>query len=397
MPANSESMVVAGVDAGSASTRCAVLLLENAHVRLLGYGQAKSGGWSKGRIVDQAAVSVSIEQAVREAEHLAQRSIGSAVFGVGGTAIYGARGRGGVEMGIPRQIGQRDVSRVVDRVARDEVQAEDMILHLVPQDFAVDGHHGHRNPCGMIGSHLEVRIHFVAVPAQEHEALVGAANLAHLGVEETVFEPIAASYAAILPEERRQAVVLIDIGAHSTGVVAYYGELLLLTASLPICADHFTRDVARGLTLSPENAEWLKEQQGSAVPAGNAIVELPAAIGREPREARLSDLNLILEARAMELFEFVARELEQAGADQVVMGAVLTGGGARLSGMCDVAETVLKCQARNGLPVGILDWPAAIDNPSWTTVAGLAMYSARLRLRAELERKSGSFLSSLFK
>jgi cell division protein FtsA len=400
MAANQPSMLAAGVDAGSAFTRCAILLIENARLRLAGYGEVRSQGWDKGRIADHSAVSNSIERAVREAERLAQASIGSAVFGVGGTGICGASGHGGCDIGIPRQIGQGDVNRVVNRAARTQVREDEMILHVAPRDFAVDGRHGHRNPRGMIGSRLEVYVHLVMAPPQEHRALVGAANLAHLAVEETVFEPIAASYAAILPEERCEPVVLIDIGAHSTGLAVYDGEMLVLTSSLPICGGHFTRDVARGLTISPEDAEWLKEQQGSALPdlsGGNGMVELPPAAGRGNREARLADLNLILEARAADLFEFVAHELERAGADQTMMGAVLTGGGARLPGMCDVAEKVLKCQARNGLPVGILDWPAAIDNPSWTTAAGLAMYSARLQLRAELDRKTGSFLTNFLK
>lgn len=391
-------LIAAGVDAGSAHTRVLALLLENARVRLLGYGEAPSQGWNKGRIADQKAVSESIAQAVRAAEQSAGAAIGSAVFGLGGASICGANGRGGYEIGFPREIDQNDVNRVIERASRVQLQDNEMLLHLLPQDFTVDGRTGHRNPRGMIGSRLEVYVHLVTASVQEHHALVGAANLAHLAVEETVFEPLAASYAAILPEDRREGVALIDIGAHSTELSVYYDEALLFSSSLPICGDHFTRDVARGLLVNPEDAQWIKEQQGCAMlglTADNSLIELPSSAGRGPRETARRELNLILEARAVELFEFVEHEVARIGMDQTLMAAVLAGGGARLQGMCDVAEKILRCQARIGLAVGILDWPQELEDPAWTTAAGLAMYSARLKFRADLDRKKSGFLSKV--
>ncbi len=392
-------VLAAGVDAGSARTRCIIVSLEEARVRLVGFGEVPAAGWKKGRIADQKALSGSILRAVREAESRGGVSIGSAVFGLAGGSICGASGRGGYEMGFPRRIEHNDIVRVVERAARVQLQEDEMLLHLLPQDFSVDGRAGHRNPRGMIGSRLEVHVHLVTSSSQEHHALVGAANEAHLEVEETVFEPLAAGYAAILPEDQREGVVLIDIGAHSTDLAAYYGEALVFSASLPICGDHFTRDVARGLIVNPEDAEWIKQQHGCALlglTGDNSVIELPSSAGRGPRETARRELNLILEARAVELFEFVRQELESAGMDQILMTAVLAGGGSRLQGMCDVAEKVLKCQARIGLPVGVMDWAGEVDDAGWTTAAGLAMYSARMKLRSELERKETGLLNRVF-
>jgi cell division protein FtsA len=392
------AMIATGVDAGSAHTRVVALLLENARVRLLGCGEAPSQGWQKGRIADQNAVSDSIAAAVRAAEEQARTSIGSAVFGLGGANIVSSNGRGGYEIGFPREIDQNDINRVIERAKRVQLQEDEMLLHLFPQDFTVDGRSGHRNPRGMIGSRIEVYVHLVTASTQEHHALVGAANLAHLAVEETVFEPLAASYAAILPEDRREGVVLIDIGAHSTEVCVYYDEALLLSASLPICGDHFTRDVARGLLVNPEDAEWIKEQHGCAMlglTSDNSLIELPSSAHRGPRETARRELNMILEARAVELFEFVEEEMKRIGMEQSLMAAVLAGGGARLQGMCDAAEKVLRCQARIGLATGILDWPQELEDPAWTTAAGLAMYSARLKFRAELDHKKSGFFSKV--
>lgn len=391
---------VAGVDAGSAHTRCVILQLENARVRLAGFGESRSQGWKRGCITDQNEVSESIQLAVEQAEAAAQISIGSAVFGVGGCGIAGSNARGGYEIGFPREIDQNDINRVVDRASRVQLREDEMVLHLFPQDFTVDGRAGRRNPRGMTGSRLEVFVHLVTASTHEHQGLVGAANQAHLAVEETVFEPIAAAYAAVENENPDDGIVLIDIGAHSTELAVYCGEALLFSSSLPICGDHFTGDVARGLLLSREDAEWIKEQQGCALlgmTGDNSLVELPSSAGRGPRETSCRELNNILEARAFELFDFVAKELAPLALDEALTGVVLTGGGARLQSMCDVAERVLQCQARIGLPTGILDWPEEIETPEWTTAAGLAMYSARLKLRAELDRRRPGLFAGIFK
>jgi cell division protein FtsA len=395
----SKPVLAVGVDAGSSHTRTVVLVLDGARVRLVGFGETPSAGWKKGRIADQKAVADCILASVREAEQTAQVSVESAVFGLGGNSICGANGRGGYEIGFPRRITDTDVRLVINRASRVQLQEDEMLLHLFPQDFTVDGRPGHRNPRDVIGSRVEVYVHLVTTSMQEHQSLVGAANLAHLLAEETVFEPLAAAYAAVLPQDQREGIAVVDIGAHSTDLAVYYGEALVSSSSLPICGDHFTRDVARGLIVNPEDAEWIKEQHGCAMlglTSDSSLIELPSSAGRGPRETTRRELNTILEARAIELFEFVEKELVAVRMDESLMALVLAGGGALLPGMCDVAEKILKCQARNGLAQGILDWPPEIDSPAWTTTAGLAMYSARLKLRADLDRKGGGILAKVF-
>ena len=263
----------------------------------------------------------------------------------------------------------------------------------------VDGRAEYRNPKGARGSRLESFIHLITISSQEHQSLIGAVNQARLAVEETVYEPVAAAYAAVLPEERAEGIALVDIGAHSTDLAVYYGDALLHAASLPISGDHFTRDVSYGLCVAYEDAQRLKEEYGCAIlglTSDNSVIEVPSPEGRPPREAPRRELNRILEARAEELFLYVRRELAKAGMDRSLMGGiVLTGAGSALSGMCDMAERVLNCQGRNGLPIGVEEWPEELDKPEWTTVAGLMMYSARLKHHAENGNKNGSFLARL--
>jgi cell division protein FtsA len=216
-------------------------------------------------------------------------------------------------------------------------------------------------------------------------------------VEETVFEAAAAAYACVMPEDRSRGVALINIGSESTNLVVYDGDAMLRASTVPIAADHLTRDVAFGLTVSHDDAESLKREYGCAIlglTSDNSFIEVPSHDGRPAREASRKMLNTILEARAEELFLYVRNELARLHMDvQLLEGMVLTGGGALLNGMCDIAERVVNAPARNGLPVGILHWPEELNDPSWCVAAGLTMYSAKLKTRREWKRPAPGFLS----
>jgi cell division protein FtsA len=389
----------AGLDAGSGKTRLVVCALEDGHLRFLGCSAVPSQGWLKGRIADQRAVTASILAALGEAEAAAGAAVESVVVGLGGPTIRGAASRGVLELGYVREIDQPDINRVVNRASRVQLQEDRMLLQLFPQDFVVDDHPGHRNPRKMLAARLESNVHVITCSVQEHNNLVGAVNQAHLAVEETIFEALGACYAAVLPEERREGVAVIDIGTQSTQLVVYYGDALHLASTVRICGDHFTRDLAQGLCLSFEDAELVKLEYGSALSEpspGNVLVDLPTPESREHRHATRRFVNQIIEARAEELFRFVRSELARVGMDRGLMGGVfLTGGAARLPDLCDVAERVLQCQARFGLPFGIQDWPETMNDPEWSTAAGLAMYSAKLK--AQERRATAGWLGKLLK
>src|SRR5436309_9082537 len=192
-----------GLDAGSRKTRMVICALEDERMRLLGCGAVPSHGWQKGRIADQTAVADSIRAALREAEAAAGVSVESTVVGMGGYTVRGANGRGVIDLGHVRAVEQRDVNRVVDRASNVQLQEDRMVLQMFPQDFVVDDHPGHRDPRNMLASRLEVNVHLVTASIQEHNAIIGAVNSAHLAVEETVYEALASCYAAVLPENRR--------------------------------------------------------------------------------------------------------------------------------------------------------------------------------------------------
>lgn len=400
---NTKSIFATGVDAGSTHTRCVISLLEDQRLRLVGYGSVPSEGWSKSRIADQQAVSDCVFAAVEEAEAMAQTAIETVVAGIGGLTARGANSRGRVDFGRPREIEQRDINRAMDRAMHIHLQEDRMVLQLLPQDFVVDDHPGFHDPRKMMASVIDANAHLVTISAQEHVNLIGAINRAHLSVDETVYEAIASCYASVLPADRREGVALVDIGAHSTVMVCYYGESAQLATSLRICGDHFSRDLAHAFRIPLESAAIVKHEFGGAVSqgtAGNCMVELPLieGHGRDGREAPRKFINEILESRAVELFEMVRTELERAGMRRAIAsGLVISGGGALLPGICDVAERVLECPARIGLAQGFLDWPDELNDPSWTTAAGLAMYAARLRSQVDLERQAVGMLGRMLR
>jgi cell division protein FtsA len=393
----SKTRLAVGIDAGSYRVRCLICELDGARVRLLGAGETASRGWIKGRIADQSAVSDCIRAAVREAEAAAGASADSAVIGIGGGAIEGVDSRGVYEFGRPREVSPGDLGYAVERASGVRIDDGRQVLQVFPQDFTVDGRAGFRNPQGVRCSRLEAHAYLITARLQDHEAIVAAVHQAHLAVEETVFEGMAAAYASILPEDRGRGVALIDIGSHSTELAIYDADSIVLAASLPIGGEHFTRDVAYCLTIPYEDATVLKEEYGCAIvglTSDHSLIEVPGAEGRAPRETSRKQLNEILEARADELFSYVRSYIEGCGMEQsLIEGAVLTGGAARLIGMCDVAERVLNCPARNGLVLGMQEWPDAMDNPGWVVAAGLAMYSARLKLRREQRRKTPGLMN----
>jgi cell division protein FtsA len=391
-----KAQLAVGLDVGSSRTRCVVCVLEGEYLRCLSYGLSASAGWTKGRITDQEAVAHSIREAVLDAERGAGVTVEAVTMGVGGASIRGGQGRDVYGFGRPREIEASDLTYAVEMACDVSLERDRMVLHALPQDFTLDGRPGFRKPIKNVCTRLEANVHLITTSAQEHHALVASAHLAHLAVEETVFEPMAAAYACVLPEERSRGVAVIDLGLDSTGVVIYDADRLVLAANVPVTSDHLTRDIAYMFRIAYEDAEAIKQQYGCAMTgltSESSIIEVPSPEERGPREARRSELIEILEARADQLFGYVRAEIQRAGMDHHLLeGVVLTGGGALLPGMWDMAERKLDCPACHGMAKGIGNWPVELNSAAWATVAGLAMYSAKLKLHRPPQRRVGGLM-----
>ncbi len=389
---NRKPNYLVALDAGSAKT-CALVAEVTASGKLscLALGRSESKGWRKGLIVNLDAVVASIRKAVDEAEQAIGAPVESVVVGLGASQVKGVNSRGGLSLSSRHREIQRDDVRKALGVARSiNLPPDCTILHVVPQEFLLDSQDGIRDPVGMLGGRLEVNVHIVTAAAGAVTNLVTAANRAGLVVEETVLEPLAAAEAVLNSDERELGVVLMDIGSGSTDVAVFHQGALKHSFTIPIGGDHFTNDIAVGLRTPIPDAEKIKRSFGVAtrlLAGENTSIEVPSVGDRPSRLVPQRLLADILEPRAQEVLSMVRNELRRVGLErQVGAGAVLTGGAARLSGMCDVAEEVLDAPARIGLPARLDGAPDTLQHPAYAALVGLLFFAQRVRQRREAQQ-----------
>ncbi len=389
--------ILAVIDLGSSKTT--VLVGESradGALTVLGYGHAETNGVKKGLISDLKKATETIKRAVEQAEKMSGVEIASAVVSVGGAHIRGVNSRGGIVLGSrQREVEREDVRAAVDRARSVQLPADRQVLHLLPQEFIIDEQSGIQDPLGMTGSRLEVHLHLVTASASVLQSVVTAVNKAGITVEDTVFEGVACAEAlnGVGESERILGTCIVDIGAGSTEIVAYFDGAVVYTASIGIGGEHFTNDTAVGLRCALADAERLKCTYGCAVvtsiPTDN-VIEIPA--GASPRVVSQRYLAEILEPRARELFELVRDSLRSGGVlDNLGAGVFLTGGVSRLSMIDEIARQILRCpvhiEAANPLP----RMPHELIVPEMAASTGLLAYAHRTR---NIKRAEGQGLKN---
>jgi len=315
--------------------------------------------------------------------------------------VRGVNSRGGISVGRSREITRDDVRSAVERARSITLPPDREVLHLLPQEFILDEQGSIRDPAGMLGTKLEVQVHVVTAASTAAQNLVTALNRAGIHVDDTVFEPLAAADACLKADERELGVCLADVGAGSTDVIVFHDGAVVHSGVVPIGGDHFTSDVAVGLRTPLSDAEKIKKLFGCAVvtkvPEQNEI-EVTAVGDRPSRLMPQRFLSEIIEPRARELFEMLRDDLRRGGVlDLCGAGIVLTGGGARLNGLLEIAEEVLRRPARLALPLAISKMPSQLAEPEFACPIGMIFYGHRARLaRGTQETSLTSKLKALF-
>jgi cell division protein FtsA len=394
--------LLAVVDIGSAKTCVIVAEVNEYALRYRGHGVADSRGMRKGVIADLDKAVDSIKKAVEEAENVAQAPVEHALVGVAGSHIRGVNSHGGITLGgRSREISRDDVRAAVEKARSIPLPEDHEPLHLLPQEFIVDGQPGVHDPAGLMGKKVEVRVHVITAGTTATQNVVTAANRAGIHVDDTVFEPLACADSVLQTDERELGVCLADIGAGSTDLIVYYEGVVIHTGAVPIGGDHFTNDVAVGFRTPIPDAENIKKMFGCAIvtriPAGNEI-EVSSVGDRPSRLVQQRMLGEILEPRARELMELLREHLRQAGVYELLgAGVVFTGGGSRLNGLMETAEETLRRQARLGYPVPIAKLPSNLLEPEFSTAIGMVLYGHRARQgRTNSDRGFGARLKALF-
>ena len=390
------------IDVGSAKTCVIVAEVNDYALRYRGHGISDSRGMRKGVIADLDKAVDSIKKAVEEAENVAQVPVEHAVVGVAGSHIRGVNSHGGITLGSrSREISRDDVRLAVEKARSIAMPDDREVLHLLPQEFILDGQGGVRDPAGLMGRKLEVRVHIVTGGGTATQNVISAVNRAGIHVNDTVFEALACADSVLQTDERELGVCLVDIGAGSTDLIVYYEGVVIHTGAIPIGGDHFTNDVGVGFQTPLPAAENIKKMFGCAIvtriPEGNEI-EVPSVGDRPSRLMQQRMLGEILEPRARELMELLRDHLRQAGISELLgAGLVITGGGSRLNGLLEVAEDILRRPIRQGYPVPIAKLPSQLLEPEFGTVIGMVLYGHRARqARMNLDRGLGAKIKALF-
>jgi cell division protein FtsA len=401
MGAQRENLLTA-IDVGSAKTCALAAEFTEAGLRYRGHGVTESRGSRKGVIVDLEKAVASIQEAVEQAEDVAGAPIEHATVGVAGGHVRGVNSQGGVSFGTrTREILRDEIRLAVDKARAIPLPADREIVHLLPQEFILDDQCGIRDPLGMMGTRLEVRVHMITAAASATQNVVTAVNRAGVHVDDTVFEPLACADAVLRSDERELGVCLAELGAGSTNLIVFHEGGVAHTGVIPIGGDHFTSDLSVGLCTPVVEAEKIKRVYGNTIvtliPEGNEV-EVPSVGDRPSRLVPQRTVGEILEPRARELFELMRDNLRHAGMLELCAGGVvLSGGASRLAGILDVAESVLRRPTRLAWPTPLPKMPSVLAEPEFATVLGLIFYAHRARIaRGVQDDRWSSRLKSLF-
>ncbi len=384
--AKKKDRYIVGLDIGTHKI-CAIVaeLTDEGRLDVIGIGQSDSKGLRKGVVINLEATVESIKRVVEEAELMAGVEIGSAWVGLAGTHIRGFNSRGVIAVsGKNRTIDREDVTRAIEAAKAVSIPMDREILHVLPQEFVVDDQDGIGDPSGMTGTRLEVNVHVVTCATTSAQNTVTCANRAGLEVASTVLTSLAAAEACLTPDEKELGVALVDVGGGTTDIAIFEKGALWHTAVLQVGGEHFTNDVAVALRTPVNEAEKIKKKHGCAltsmIPEEDSI-EVPSVGGRKPRIMARQVLGDVVQARAEEICQMILTEIRRAGFDRSLnSGVVLTGGGAILEGMPEIAEQVFDMPVRRGTPAGIGGLVDVVASPVYSTAVGLVQHGMRSRL-----------------
>jgi len=377
--AKREELIV-GLDIGTTKIAAVVGELTDDGLNVIGVGTHPSSGLKKGVVVNIDSTVASIKHAIEEAEHMAGVEISSVYVGIAGAHIKGLNSHGVVAV-KGKEVRELDVQEVIKHARAVAIPLDREIIHVLPQEYIVDGQDGIREPIGMSGVRLEAKVHLVTAAVTSAQNIVKCCNRCDLHVADIVLEPLASSHAVLDEEEKELGVALIDIGGGTTDIAVFYEGAIVHTTVLAVGGHQLTNDIAVGLRTPRGDAERLKHRHGcamSALIADSDTIEVPSVGGRAPMVVPRRMLTEIIEPRVEEIFSLVRHELEKAGFHELLgSGAVVTGGTSLLDGMPDLAAQVLDMPVRRGLPKGVGGLVDMVGSPAFATGVGLVQYGAR--------------------
>ena len=387
--------LLVGLDIGTSKVVALVAELSpEGQFNVLGLGQTSSKGLKKGVVVNIEATVQSIQKALEEAELMSDRRIIQVFTGIAGNHIVSFNSSGMVAI-RDKEVGAGDVERVLETAKAINIPTDQQILHILIQEFIIDGQEDVREPIGMSGLRLEVKVHIVTGAVSAAQNIVKCVRRCGLEVNDLILQPLASSLAVLTEDEKELGVVLIDIGGGTTDIAIYSQGSIRHTAVIPIAGDQITNDIAMALRTPTIEAEDLKIHHGVArqeLADATAMIDVPGVGDREPRPMSKQALAAVIEPRVEELFTLVRNIVRESGyEDMVSSGIVLTGGTSMMPGMEELAEHVFLKPARIGSPEYRGHLHEVLRSPRYSTGLGLLMEGQAQLMRGRRSLQGGSF------
>ncbi|OJX31830.1 MAG: cell division protein FtsA [Burkholderiales bacterium 68-12] len=389
--------VVVGLDIGTAKIMVVVAeVLAGGELKLAGLGVAPSNGLKRGGVVNIDATVQSIQQALKEAELMADCKIQRVYTGITGSHIRGINSSGMVAV-KDKEVTAADVARVVETAKAINISSDQRLLLVEPQEFVIDGQDV-KEPIGMSGIRLEAKVHIVTGAQSAAENILKCVRRCGLEVEQLMLNPLASSQAVLTDDERELGVVLVDVGAGTTDVAIFTGGAIRHTAVIPIAGDLITSDIAMALRTPTKDAEDIKVESGYAkqlLADPEAQVEVPGLGDRGPRMLSKQALAGVIEPRVEEIFALVQQVIRESGYEEVLSsGVVLTGGSVVMPGMVELGEDIFLKPVRRGIPKYSSALADMVAQPRAATVMGLLEEARMARLRGfKVAHKTGAVQS----
>ncbi len=369
------------IDIGSSTVRVIVAQKESdsEDIKILGVGAVPMRGMQRGVITDVEEAVVALGEARDMAERVSGIMVEKAYVSINGSHLTSHNLRGVIAVSrADGEITNEDVDRVINAAQAISMPQNREILHVLPQNYIVDGQEHISDPVGMTGVRLEVEAHVVEGSAPFIKNLTKVVNQAGVHIEDFVFAPLSAALAVLDKRQKELGVVLVDLGAGTTSMVVYEENVLLHTSVLPVGASHITSDIAIGLRTSIDIAEAIKVSHGTAIPANVSQNETISIEGEDNGEESISrhEVANIISARLDELLSFVDRELKAIGRSGILpAGVILTGGGAHMEGLVELAKKKLRLPVRIGRPQMLAGLSDRTDEPEYSVGVGLIHFA----------------------
>ncbi|AIO97177.1 cell division protein FtsA [Burkholderia pseudomallei] len=387
--------LLVALDIGTSKVVAVVAELKGeSHYEVIGLGQSESKGLKKGVVVNIEATVQSIQRALEEAELMADCKITNVFTGIAGSHIRSFNSSGMVAI-KEKEVTQTDVARVIETAKAINIPTDQQVLHILTQEFIIDGQEDVREPIGMSGIRLEVKVHIVTGAVSAAQNIVKCVRRCGLEVNDLILQPLASSLAVLTEDEKDLGVVLVDIGGGTTDIAIFAEGAIRHTAVIPIAGDQITSDIAMALRTPTPDAEDIKVGYGIAKQAladPDEMVEVPGLGERGPRTLSRQALAAVIEPRVEELFSLVQQVVRESGYEELLSsGVVLTGGAAMMPGMVELGEDIFLKPVRIGAPEYAGGLSDVVRNPRYSTAMGLLVEGSAQRMRGrKVAVQSGS-------